>query len=53
MDELGKVVSQSTGILIPIPNDGLASNNTEVYQQRSSEGSYQGSGGSKAGLIDL
>jgi hypothetical protein len=37
MDELGKVVSQSTGILIPIPDDGFSGNDTEMHQQRSGE----------------
>lgn len=53
MDELGKVMSQSAGILIPVPDNGLAGNDTEMHEQRSSEGSYQRSGRSEAGLVDL
>jgi hypothetical protein len=30
MDELGKVMSQSAGILIPIPDDGFAGGDTEM-----------------------
>jgi len=30
MNELGEVVSESAGILIPIPGDGLAGDDTEM-----------------------
>ena len=38
---------------MPIPGDGFASDDAEMDQQSRSEGSYQGSRGSKAGLVNL
>ena len=53
MNELGEIVSEPTGIPISIPDDGLAGDDTEMNQERGSEGSYQGGGGSEASLVNL
>lgn len=53
MDELGKVMSQSTGGFVPLPSDGFTRDSTEMDEQRGGEGSYQGGRGSKPGLVDL
>ena len=53
VDELGEVVSQSAGVLVPISDDGFACDNTEMDQQRGGERSYQSGRGSQASLVNL